>query len=129
MTVAVMEREVKNRIDMAEIDAFAAELLTTPKGKALSEKHLEQIREDDDIATVASVISIIYDRGSSKNGPLSYFLMLYELTKYVREKCQEILDEKERINLLEYAEEGEEELQYIVKSKSERESILSQAYQ
>ena len=127
MTVAVMEKN--QAVDMSEVYALANKLLATPKGEALSKQYLAEIEEDaDDLTLTASVISFIYDRGYSDSGPLAYFLMLYELTKYVREKCQEI-PEEERANLLEYVEEGEEELRCIVKSKSELESILSQVCQ
>ena len=114
---------------MSEVEALAAELLVIPKGQALSKKYIAEIENDDDLALTASVISFVYDRGSSKYGPLAHFLMLYDLTKYVREKCQDISDEKERANLLEYVTEGEEELKCIVNNTNERESILYQAYQ
>ena len=124
MTVAEVEQV--NVTDMTEVNALANKLLATHKGRSLSKQYLDEIGEDDDLATVASVISYVYDRGSSKmGGALSYFLMLYELTNHVREKSL-LLPDDERERLMKYVEEGEEELRCIAESKNERDSLMSE---
>ena len=115
-------------MNMLEVNALANKLLATTKGQILSKQYLAEIEKDDNLTLTAEVISFVFDRGPSKCGFLPYFLMLYELTKYVREKCQELSSEKERINLLEYVEEGEEELHRIVNSEEELDFLLSQVY-
>ena len=124
MTVAAAEQA--NVTDMTEVNALAYKLLTTHKGRSLSKQYLDEIGEDDDLATIASVISYVYDRGSGKmGGTLPYFLMLYELTKYVREKGL-LLPDDEKERLMKYVEEGEEELRCIAESERERDSLLSE---
>ena len=132
MAVAVVEQDrlTKERLDMSDVHALAAELLATPRGQSESKDCLEGIEADDNLQLTAEIISHICDRGAGKTGGfLSYFFLLYELTKYVREKSQNIFDEEEKDKLLEYVEEGEEELWRIANGKEEREFLLSQARQ
>gem|GEM_PF-6346042 len=113
---------------MKPVHDLAEKLLKTPKGRASSEQALREAIEDDDIEFTAEMISMTYDRGPSKmGGALSYFFLLYEYTKYVRGKCQELTDKYEISKLLQYVQEGEEELRSWAGRKDFWEELLAEA--
>jgi hypothetical protein len=133
MSVAVAEQYKKLAAEeensISKVETLAAEVLTSHKGQILSKQYLATLEENtNDLEFIGSLISMTYDRGSRKaGGYLPYFLKLYEFTKYLKDKCQDVFEEEKKEDLLKYVEEGERELYCIATSETESQYVLIQA--